>query len=515
MRLVLSGETTVLIMSTAHTNTRAFPGCAAAGVRHLARAVLLSGACVLPAATAGAQQPSTPPAPGTGTGTGDAADAADAAGNPAEPAQDPSAPVSPALAAAEKALAETRRAKEAAYSALETMVTDLADDYTTLTTGPEAAAHQHALVLALMDSLPTAKTRLATEAAKGRAVMRGTRRQILNDAFAEPASHATPVDSRLCAWVAARMADELSTRETLDGITEVQLLGMLHEQFPADLSWYEFWNQRFHAELPEANELKRATGAYEAAGLAVDRLRHPERYGSRGEVAPAGMVVVPGGNYELGANTGWERPSHRVSLKVFALDRHEVTRGQYELYVNALPPSRRAAALPRGWTLDDKDLAVLDPDLRDHPVIHVNFEQAAAYATWAGKRLPTEDEWEAAAAGINGFAYPWGNEYHPGYANGAGVADGTLPVESFPQGVSPAGCFDMAGNAWEWTTTLEDGKDFVSLPDGLLNVIVRGGGYSSRREELFTRYRWTAPGHEAFSSERYTRPIGFRCAKDL
>ncbi len=495
MRLILSGETTVLIMITGQTNTRAFPGCA---TRRLARAALLAAACAFAAPPTVAQQSPDDPAMSRSGG-----------------AQPPGEDISPALAAAQTTLAEARRAKETAYNTLEAMVTELADDYTALTTGPEAAAHQHALVLALMDSLPTAKTRLAAEAARGRAVLRGTRRQILNDAFAEPATHATPVDDRLCAWIAERMADTLSTRESLDGITEVQMLGTLRDLFPKDLSWYEFWNQSFHAQLPAAIELQRATVAYEAAGLAVDRLRHPERYGSRGEVAPAGMVVVPGGNYELGANTGWERPAHRVTLKVFALDRHEVTQGQYELYVNALPPPQRTAALPRGWKLDEQQLAVVDPNLRDHPVIHVNFEQAAAYAGWAGKRLPTEDEWEAAASGINGFAYPWGNEYHPGYANGDGVSDTTLPVESFPQGVSPAGCFDMAGNAWEWTTTLEDGKDFVTLPDGLLNVVVRGGGYTSRREELFTRYRWTAPGHDAFASERYTRPIGFRCAKDL
>jgi formylglycine-generating enzyme required for sulfatase activity len=479
----------------------------------------LAIACSMLAPGSAAQDPSgSPPdesAPGTAqtaeaAGASDAASAADAAAP-----QVPPEPVSPELAAAEAALAETRRQKEAAYAALEAMVHELADDYAALTAGPEAAAHVHALVLAVLDSMPTVRTRLAAEAARGRALLRGTRRQILHDAFAGPVGSATPLDPRLTAWIATRVADRLSTRESFDALTEVDVLGVVRELFPAGLSWYEFWNQHFHTDLPAAQELQRTTTDYEAAGLAVDRLRHPERYGSRGEVAPAGMVVVPGGSYELGPNTGWERPAHRVSLKVFALDRHEVTRGQYELYVNALPPGQRAAVLPRDWQLDERDVVVADPGLRDHPVIHVNFEQAAAYAAWAGKRLPTEDEWEAAAGGINGLAYPWGHEFRPEACNGGDESDGTLPVESFPQGVSPAGCFDMAGNAWEWTSTLEDGKDFTELPEGLINVIVRGGGYNSRREELVTRYRWTAPGHEAFASSRYTRPIGFRCAKDL
>jgi formylglycine-generating enzyme required for sulfatase activity len=73
----------------------------------------------------------------------------------------------------------------------------------------------------------------------------------------------------------------------------------------------------------------------------------------------------------------------------------------------------------------------------------------------------------------------------------------------------------MAGNVWEWTATLEDGTNLQGPPEGLVNVAIRGGAFDSRREELATRYRWTAPGNDAFASPRYTRPIGFRCAKDL
>jgi formylglycine-generating enzyme required for sulfatase activity len=90
-----------------------------------------------------------------------------------------------------------------------------------------------------------------------------------------------------------------------------------------------------------------------------------------------------------------------------------------------------------------------------------------------------------------------------------------MPVESFPDARSPSGGFDLAGNAWEWTSTLEDGTDIVKLPDGLVNVAIRGGSYRSQRHELATRARWTAPGMDAFSSPTYDRPIGFRCAMDL
>jgi formylglycine-generating enzyme required for sulfatase activity len=148
-------------------------------------------------------------------------------------------------------------------------------------------------------------------------------------------------------------------------------------------------------------------------------------------------------------------------------------------------------------------------------VVWVSWTQAAGYASWAGKRLPTEDEWEAAAAGTDALDFPWGNEWRSGMANGESAAGGTLPVESFPHARSPAGCFDMSGNAWEWTATLEDGTNVKTLPEGLFNAIIRGGGWDSRREELSSRYRRGALAHDTFAPPRYKVPIGFRCVKDL
>jgi formylglycine-generating enzyme required for sulfatase activity len=419
------------------------------------------------------------------------------------------------LAEAGEALATARTEKEAAYEALESMVRELHDDFVALTTGPDAATRRHALVLLLQDSLEAARTRLSAENAKGRAVLRGVRRRILDEAFLGPVAAAPPVDARLAGWVARAVAEELSKREGWDDVGEDELLRLIDGLFPEDRSWFQFWNDRFHHSLPETKRWQDAQADYEEAGLRLERLRNPERYGKKGEVAPPGMVIVPGGVYELGPNTGWERPWRRVTLKVFAIDRHEVTHGEYALYVNALAPEDRRAAMPRGWSLNSDGLAAYPRDLRDHPAVYVNWDQAAAYAAWAGKRLPTEAEWEAAAAGTDGLAYTWGNEYHVGMANGDHEATGTLPVEAYPDGRSPVGCYDLIGNAWEWTSTLEDGSTVSRLPEGLVNVAIRGGGWDSRREELTTRYRWTAPGHAAFASPRYNRPIGFRCVKDL
>jgi formylglycine-generating enzyme required for sulfatase activity len=424
------------------------------------------------------------------------------------------APAPEQLAAAEAAVATARAEKEAAGAALEALVTELKDDFEKLT-GPDSTTLRHAMALAMSDALPVARTRLASEVAKGRAVLRGTRRQILQDAFNGPVAATSGIDPRLSAYLVRRVADAFAARESFDGLDEQAVFAQVEAAMPAETSWYDFWNQSFHIGLPEAEHWTKTQTVYEAAGVKLDRLLHPERYGSKGEVAPPGMVIVPGGSYELGPNAGWEKAARKVRLDVFAVDRHEVTEAEYEVFVNEQPPEKRAKLLPRGWQLDGHGAAAVSTERRDLPVVQVNWEQAAAYAAWIGKRLPTEDEWEAAAGGVDGRSFPWGNEFHIGLCNGADGASGVLPVESFPNAPAPSGALDMAGNVWEWTSTLEDGSNFKELPEGLVNVVIRGGGFDSRREELATRYRWTAPGHEAFGSSRYTRPIGFRCVKDL
>jgi formylglycine-generating enzyme required for sulfatase activity len=418
-------------------------------------------------------------------------------------------------AEAESRLATARSEKDAAADALEALVADLKDDYALLTDDVGAPARRQALVLAMVDALEPARTRLAAEVATGKALLRGRKRQLLAESFMGPVEQAATVDRRLCGWVARQVADALSHRESLDGLDSKQMQALVDGLFPKGRSWYVFWNESFHHDLPEAAAWEKALLAYEAAGVALDRIAQPERYGSKGEIAPPGMVIVPGGSYELGPNTGWERPERRVTLKLFAIDRREVTNAEYALYVDSLQAERRAEALPRGWLIGEDGAAEYDLQRRDHPVIWVDWNQAAAYAAWAGKRLPTEDEWEAAAAGTQGFSYPWGHDWRTGMANAEEDAGGTLPVESFPQARSPAGCVDLAGNAWEWTATLEDGSNIKTLPDGLFNAIIRGGGWESRREELGTRYRRGALAHDTFAPSRYKVPIGFRCVKDF
>ncbi|RKY20330.1 MAG: hypothetical protein DRQ55_08050 [Planctomycetota bacterium] len=371
-------------------------------------------------------------------------------------------------------------------------------------------------MLAMLDLLPTAQARIAAAAAEGRRPSRGTRARIVREAWELPVSEASSLDPRLAAWISRRVADGLAGRSNLEDVDATALLRLIEALFEPGENWYEFWNRSFHADLPESRVLTAAQAEYEQAGLALDRARFPERYGPRGERAPAGMVIVPGGPYELGPNSGFKRPGRKLQLQPFALDRREVTRREYQTFIEAQPLAARRALLPRGWSLNSVGSVRNDePERGRHPVEFVSWEQAAAYARWLGKRLPSEDEWEAAAAGPDGRAWPWGDEFAVGLCNGASANPGPLPVESFPGARSAAGCFDMAGNVWEWTATLEEGRDVSSLPDGPVNLIIRGGSWRSSRDKLTTRHRWIAPGRATFAHPGFDRPIGFRCAQDL
>ena len=166
-------------------------------------------------------------------------------------------------------------------------------------------------------------------------------------------------------------------------------------------------------------------------------------------VAPAGMVLIPAGEFQMGDSLDGMNnalPVHTVYLDAFYMDIYEVTTAQYQKFMEATGY--------RFWYMEDIY------DAPEKPVVGVSWFDAVAYAGWAGKRLPTEAEWEKAArGGLSGKRYPWGDEISHDDASGA---DGTSPVGSFaPNGY---GLYDMAGNVWEWCADWYDADYYSSSP---------------------------------------------------
>lgn len=225
---------------------------------------------------------------------------------------------------------------------------------------------------------------------------------------------------------------------------------------------------------------------------------------------PAGMVLVPGGKFTMGGDKyvfdkkDFISPAHEVSVKPFFMDIYEVTREEYKKFVDAtgyLPPkSWNGKEFPAGTAR--------------FPVTDVNWDAANEYAKWAGKRLPTEAEWEFAARGTDGRLYSWGNEWKDGMANVNKVNKGMVEVGSY-KGASPFGVYDLIGNAWEWTATTLEPYPGGTMPniDETKNIelkIIRGGTWSNNKDIATTTRRgfWGARSEADYSN------TSFRCVKD-
>jgi formylglycine-generating enzyme required for sulfatase activity len=198
------------------------------------------------------------------------------------------------------------------------------------------------------------------------------------------------------------------------------------------------------------------------------------------------MVYVPAGEFLMGSSDDDpdaapdEKPQHTVYLDAFWIDKTEVTNAQYRKCVEA-----GACEEPRCWD-DDRYSAP------DQPVVCVTREAAQAYAVWAGGRLPTEAQWEKAARGTDGRIYPWGDSaLDCTKANCGRCAEGPLPVGSHPDGASPYGVLDMAGNVWEWVADWY-AEDYYSRspdrnpqgPDTGDHLVWRGGSFGSKERDV-------------------------------
>ncbi len=271
------------------------------------------------------------------------------------------------------------------------------------------------------------------------------------------------------------------------------------------------------------------------------------------------MFYVPAGEFTMGSvdadseADSNEKPQHKVYLGAFWIDRTEVTNAMFGRFVSATSYQTDAEKRGRSWVynLSTKkweetnganwrhprgpatDLSGLD----SHPVVHVSWNDAVAYCRLAGRRLPTEAEWEKAARGMDSRKYPWGSQGVAGnllnfadrnldmYYADKNVDDGyrfTAPVGSYPAGASLYGALDMAGNVWEWMVSLwgrneqtpefrypynpTDGREDISASDTVLRVL-RGGSWADAQKGVRATFRDKNTPHEAVDY------IGFRCAR--
>lgn len=231
------------------------------------------------------------------------------------------------------------------------------------------------------------------------------------------------------------------------------------------------------------------------------------------------MVLVPAGEFIMGSDSEFdnEQPMRKVSLKPFYIDAFEVTNAEYKKFVDAtghpVPYVNAFWAEPYNWRN-----GTYPPDKADHPVVLVNWFDAAAFAKWAGKRLPTEAEWEKAARGTEGLLWPWGNTWDINKCNiRESFYNMTQPVNRFESGKSPYGCYGMAGNVMEWVNDWYSENYYANSPlkdppgpaAGTMKV-VRGGGWDSN-VNLYARTAYRS----FFQPNEKKAVIGFRCAKDV
>jgi formylglycine-generating enzyme required for sulfatase activity len=222
------------------------------------------------------------------------------------------------------------------------------------------------------------------------------------------------------------------------------------------------------------------------------------------------FIVIPAGEFLMGNDKGDEedKPAHHLSLPEYSIQKYEVTNAQFSIFSKE---SGYQTYQEKNAKSNWKDF--FKPGQEENPVVMITWDDAEAYCKWLGGRLPGEAEWEKAARGSDGRAYPWGNEWQSDKANTleSGLR-GPARVGSFGAGKSPYGVMDMAGNVSEWTADVFSAYPGNSNPmsEYLKNLrVVRGGGWFDDPDHVTTFTRDAAlPGITAGDD------LGFRCVKD-
>ena len=248
------------------------------------------------------------------------------------------------------------------------------------------------------------------------------------------------------------------------------------------------------------------------------------------EKSGAEMIYIPAGSFLLGsdlnvdyyASPEEESPQLRVYLDGYWIGKTEVTNGQYLKCVEA------------GVCDQSTYMSIYNRDLENNPLTYVTWDQAERFCSWIGGHLPTEYEWEKAARGTDGRIYPWGEEEPslendlanvPNYVNEEGYGYDLFPVGSFPNGQSPYGLMDMAGNVWEWTSTWYSLNYYETLaaeeeisgsvvknprgPENGSSQVIRGGSAAATEVNNYPSYMRAANRSYLNMSSSYY--VGFRC----
>jgi eukaryotic-like serine/threonine-protein kinase len=241
------------------------------------------------------------------------------------------------------------------------------------------------------------------------------------------------------------------------------------------------------------------------------------------------QVFIPEGIFRMGGMdvraAEDEMPNHDVQLHAYWMDQLEVTNAMYLLCVKA-----GTCEPPQSFKSQRRTDYFNNPEFSDYPVVYVTWGQAKTYCEWAGRRLPTEAEWERAGRGDDFRTFPWGEDKADGrLANFNFIVNDTSRVGSYPAGASPFGVLDMAGNVAEWTSDFYNydysSSEFVNptgpLTSGSFQRVVRGGSLGDAEINIRVSKRSSVPGSilngipgtsEYLGS--FSPRIGFRCAAD-
>jgi len=240
------------------------------------------------------------------------------------------------------------------------------------------------------------------------------------------------------------------------------------------------------------------------------------------------MVLVPAGDFLMGSDSwsGSEKPVHTVYLDSFYIDQFEVSNTIFAEFLNEVGNQIEGVAGKAHWVEEnDPDLRIhrvdgvwqADPGWTNHPMNEVTWFGARAFCEWRNSRLPSEAEWEKAARGTDGRTYPWGEEEPTcEMANFAGCFYTSVPVDSYPEWVSPYGAYNMAGNVHEWTNDWY-GEDYYASspyenPSGPENgdyKVFRGASWFNGNFQTRTTYRYPKLPVLTYMAN------GFRCAKSV